>query len=126
MRKPIHSAAVQLLVCAGILFGQQQQQQQRRADWISSLTDPDIQYRPQIFDASKVCYLEFRDQRQGSGPTTFDAAVDYTSGDLNSEKPATTKTDSEHILTTSTHNGSSRISKCSGIVSARASFVQRH
>jgi hypothetical protein len=125
MRKPIPAVVVQVLVWAGILFGQQQQQRQR-TDWISTSTDPDIQYRPQVFDASKVCYLEFRDQQQGSGPTTFDAAVDYTSGDLNSDKPATIKTDSEHIVTTPTHTGSSRISNCSGIVIARASFIQRH
>jgi hypothetical protein len=126
MRKRVYVSAVQTLVCAGILFGQQQPQKSpQRTDWISTTNEQDIQFHPQIFDSSKVCYVEFRDKQQGSGRTTFDAAVDYTSGDLNSDKPAAIKTDSEHIVTTSTHNGSSRISNCSGIVSARASFVQR-
>jgi hypothetical protein len=120
MTKAIYAVTVQLLLWAATLGGQQ------RTDWISTLNDPDIQYRPQIFDASKVCYVEFRDQQQASGPTTFDVAVDYTSADSNPDKQPAIKTDSEHITTTATQTGSSRIANCSRIVAARASFVRRH
>ena len=120
MTKAIYAVTVQLLLWAATPGGQQ------RTDWISTLTDPDIQYRSQIFDASKVCYVEFRDQQQARGPTTFDVAVDYTSAESNPDKQPAIKTDSEHITTTATQTGSSRIANCSGIVAARASFVRRH
>jgi len=120
MMKTIYAVAVQLLLCIATLLGQQ------RTDWINTSTDPTIQYRPQVFDQSKACYVEFRDQQQGPGPTTFDVAVDYKSLDLSPDKQPATKTDSEHIVTTATHTGSSRIPDCSRIVGARATFVQRH
>lgn len=120
MTKAIYAVTVQLLLWAATLGGQQ------RTDWISTLTEPDIQYRPQIFDTSKVCYVEFQDKQQGSGPTTFDVAVDYTSTESNPNRQPAIKTDSEHITTTATQTGSSRIANCSGIVAARASFVRRH
>jgi len=119
MIKIVCAAAVSL-VLSGTLFGDQQ------TDWFATSTNPEIQYRFQVFDNSKACYVEFRDQQQGSGPTTFDVAVDYTTADLNANKEAPTKTDTEHIVTTPTHAGSSRISNCSGVVAARASYVQRH
>jgi hypothetical protein len=51
-------------------------------DWAGTATNPEIQYRTQVYENSKACYLEFRDQQQGSGPTTFDAEVDYKSKDV--------------------------------------------
>src|SRR6202030_4579710 len=93
MTRTINAIIVQMLLWAGTMLGQQ------RTDWISTLTDPAIQYRPQVFDQSKVCYVEFRDQQQGSGSTTFDVAVDYTWTDSQSDKRPTIKTDSEHIVT---------------------------
>lgn len=107
---------------AGTLLGQQQ------TDWTNASNNPDIQYRSQVFDRAKACYLEFRDQKQEAGYTTFDVAVDYKSTDSNpaDEDKETTKTDSEHIVTAPTHTGSSRISDCSGVVEARVSVLQRH
>jgi hypothetical protein len=119
MPKTIRVLAMQILFSAGALVAQPQ------SDWTSTLNEPDIQYRSQVFDASKACYVEFRDQQQGNGPTTFDAAVDYTSSDSSPDKQPAVKTDSEHIVTTASHFGSSRISNCSGIVAARITFVRR-
>jgi hypothetical protein len=110
---------VSMLLLAGILAGQQQ------TGWTNAANNPDIQYRVQVFDRSKACYLEYRDQKQGTGYTTFDVAVDYKSTDLNSANEAPVKTDSEHIVTAPTHAGTSRISDCSAVVEARVSFVQR-
>jgi hypothetical protein len=119
MRK-VYAVVVSMLLLTGAPFGQQ------TTNWVRSKNNPDIQYRAQVLDQMKACYLEFRDQKQGSGYTTFDAAVDYNSPDLNSDGKPTMKTDTEHIATTPTHTGSSRISNCSAVTEARVSFVQRH
>jgi hypothetical protein len=113
-------AVVSTLFLAGMLCGQQQ------TDWVSASNNPDILYRDQVFDRAKACYIEFRDQKQGTGYTTFDVAVDYNSTDLNSDGKPMMKTDSEHIVTTPSHTGTSRISNCSALVAARVSLVQRH
>jgi hypothetical protein len=107
-----------ILLLGGTLFAQQ-------TDWIAS-NNPDIQYRDQVLDRAQACYLEFRDQKQGAGYTTFDAAVDYNSTDLNADGKPTKKTDTEHIVTAPTHSGSARIPNCSAVVEIRVSFLQRH
>jgi hypothetical protein len=120
LMKTLYAAAAAMLLFAGTVLGQQ------RTEWIGASNNPDIQYRPQVFDQSKVCYLEFRDQQQGTGYTTFDVVVDYKSTESHPDKQPTMKTDSEHIVTAPAHTGSSRISDCSGVVEARVSFVRRH
>jgi hypothetical protein len=112
-------AVVPALVLTAALLGQQ-------TDWLPASNNPDIRYRDQVFDRAKACDLEFRDLKQGPGYTTFDAAVDYNSTDLNSDGKPILKTDGEHIVTSTTHNGSARIPNCSAVVEARVSFVQRH
>jgi hypothetical protein len=111
---------VVVLLLSGIQFADQ------TTDWASTLTNPEIQYRSQVFDNSQACYLEFRDQKQGSGYTTFDAAVDYKSTELAPDGKPIVKTDSEHIVTSRAQTGSSRISNCSGAVAVRLNYVQRH
>jgi len=105
---------------AAMLLGQQQ------TDWIASSNNPDIRYHEQVFARTKACYLEFRDLKQGSGYTTFDADVDYSSTDLNSKGQPAMKTDSEHIATAPAQTGPSRIANCSAVLEVRVSFVQRH
>jgi hypothetical protein len=114
------AVAMFMFLFAGNLLSQQQ------TDWVNASNSPEIQYRPQVLDQSKACYLEFRDQHQGDGYTTFDASVDYKSTELNSEKEPVMKTDSEHIVTAPTHTGSSRISGCSGVMEVRVNFLRRH
>ena len=99
---------------------------QQRTDWINTSNNADIQYRVQVFDQSKACDLEYRDQKQGAGYTTFDVDVDYKSTKLDSANQAPTKTDGEHIVTAPGHTGASRISECSAIVAVRVSVVRRH
>lgn len=94
-------------------------------DWAGTATNPEIQFRTQVYENSKACYLEFRDQQQGSGPTTFDAAVDYKSKDPQRNDELVDKTDRENIVTTRAHTGSARISNCYGVMAVRLSFVQR-
>jgi len=120
MMRKVYAVVVSMVLSAGTLCGQQQ------TDWTPASNNPDIQYRVQILDRTKACYLEFRDQKQGTGYTTFDVAVEYNSTDLESDGQPTIKTDTEHIVTAPTHTGSSRISNCSAVVKARVSFVQRH
>lgn len=102
-------------------------------DWVPTATDGDIQYRTQVYENTEACHLEWRDQDQGRGPTTFDAEVDYQSkdpdhnskdADHNDERVM--KTDRENIVTTPTQNGSSRIGNCFGVISVRLSAVQRN
>ena len=119
MSKPYAGVAL-VLVLAGTLASQQQ------TDWINAANNPDIQYRVQVFDRAKACDLEYRDQKQGTGYTTFDVNVEYKSTELNSDNQPKTKTETEHIVTAPGHTGSSRISECSAVVEARVSLVQRH
>jgi hypothetical protein len=111
--------ACAIFLLAGTLFAQQ-------TDWILASNSPDIQYRDQVLDRAQACYLEFRDQKQGPGYTTFDVAVDYNSTDLNPDGKPAKKTDTEHIVTAPTHSSSARIPNCSAVIEARVSFVQRH
>jgi hypothetical protein len=120
MMRKVYAVVVSILLLAGTPLGQLQ------TDWIKASNNPDIQYRVQALDQMKACYLEFRDQKQGAGYTTFDAAMDYNSTDLNSDGKPVMKTDTEHIVTAPTHTGSSRIPNCVAVVDARVSFVQRH
>jgi hypothetical protein len=110
---------VSMLLWAGALLGQQ------KTDWVAASNDPDIKYRVLILEQTKACDLEYRDQKQGTGYTTFDAAVDYNSTDLDPQGRAIVKTDSEHIVTAPNHAGTSRIPNCTAVVEARVSFVQR-
>jgi hypothetical protein len=107
------------VLLAGTMFPQQ-------TDWILASNSADIQYRDQVLERAQACYLEFRDQKQGPGYTTFDVALDYNSTDLDTDGKPRKKTDTEHIVTAPTHTGSARIPNCSAIIEARVSFVQRH
>jgi hypothetical protein len=107
---------------------------QKQTDWINTSNSPEIQYRVQLFDDAKTCYLDFRDKKQGKGYTTFDAAVDYKSmnsdsnGDSNSnsQQSVKIKTETEHIVTASSQTGSARISDCAGISEIKINYIQRH
>lgn len=103
---------------------------QKQTDWTNTSNSPEIQYRVQLFDDAKTCYLDFRDKKQGKGYTTFDAAVDYKSMDSdsnsNSQSSTKIKTETEHIVTASFQTGSARISDCAGISEIRVNYIQRH
>lgn len=120
MSKTFGAVFLSLLVFAGALFGQ------TWSDWSGATKNADIKYRSQVFDNAKACYLEFRDEQQGRGNTTFDVDVDFKSTDLNANEEPIQKTDTEHIVTTPGRVGTSRISNCSAVTGARASLVQRH
>jgi hypothetical protein len=96
-------------------------------DWAATSGDPAIVYRWQEFDNSYACFLEYRDQQQGTGYTTFDAVVDYRSTDLDptNNRPIP-KTDNEHITTAPNRTASARIANCVGVLQATVSLVQRH
>ncbi len=119
-------AAVSMVLLAGLGFAQKQ------TDWINTSNSPEIQYRVQLFDDAKTCYLDFRDKKQGKGYTTFDAAVDYKSMDSdsdsnsNSQQSTKIKSENEHIVTAATQTGSARISDCSGISEIKVNYIQRH
>jgi hypothetical protein len=119
MMSKVYAVVVSMPLLAGTLLGQQ------KTDWLPASNNPDILYRVLILDQTKACDLEYRDEKQGTGYTTFDIAVDYTSTDLDREGKAIVKTDSEHIVTASTHAGTSRIPNCTAVGEARVSFVQR-
>ena len=97
-----------------------------KTDWVPTSTNPEIQYRTQVYENTEACYLEFRDQEQGPRSTTFDAEVDFKTRDREHNGEQVIKTDRENIVTTPTHPGSSRISNCLGITGVRLSFVQRN
>ncbi len=118
--KKFQAAVMPLLLLPATLSAQ------LRTDWINTSNNPDIQYRAQVFEQSKACDLEYRDQKQGSGYTTFDVDVDYKSTDLDSAGQPRTKTDGEHIVTSPGHDGTARISGCSDIVGTRVSALRRH
>lgn len=119
MKRELLAVTALLFLLCGTQFADQ------RTDWAGTSTNPEIQYRAQAYSNSKACYLEFRDQQQGSGPTTFDAEVSYRSTEVDSHGDPVTKIDRENIVTTATHNGSARISNCWGVIGIRLSFVQR-
>jgi hypothetical protein len=111
-----------MLFLAGLGFAQKQ------TDWMNASNSPEIQYRVQLFDDAKTCYLDFRDKKQGKGYTTFDAAVDYKWMDPQSDTQQSmkNKTENEHIVTAPTQTGSARISECSGIAEIKVNYIQRH
>jgi hypothetical protein len=118
------AVVVSMVLLAGLGFAQKQ------TDWINTSNSPEIQYRVQLFDDAKTCYLDFRDKKQGKGYTTFDAAVDYKSMDSdsnpNSQPSTKIKTETEHIVTASSQTGSARISDCSGIAEIKVNYIQRN
>jgi hypothetical protein len=122
----VDAVAVLMVLFARLGFAQKQ------TDWINTSNSPEIQYRVQLFDDAKTCYLDFRDKKQGKGYTTFDAAVDYKSMDSdsdsnsNSQQSVKIKTENEHIVTASTQTGSARISDCAGISEIKVNYIQRH
>jgi hypothetical protein len=113
---------VSVLLLTGLILAQKQ------TDWVNASNSPEIQYRVQLFDDAKTCYLDFRDKKQGKGYTTFDAAVDYKWIDPQSESQQSmkTKTENEHLVTAPTQTGSARISECSGIAEIKVNYIQRH
>lgn len=120
MGKRFCTAAVCLILLAGSLVGQQW------TDWSPTSDSSGIQFRSQAFANAKACYIEFKDPQQGRGNTTFDAAVDYRSLDLNADNEPIAKTETEHIVVPPSRNGSARISNCSSVTDARVSLIQRH
>jgi hypothetical protein len=121
MKKTLFSLAGLLLVLSGTPFAADE-----FTDWTNTTTNPEIQYRTQVYESSKTCFLEFRDKQQGDGPTTFDAEVDYKSKDPQHNNEMVDRTDRENIVTTSSHNGGSRIANCFGVMAVRLNLVQRH
>jgi hypothetical protein len=119
MKKEFLIGATLMFLLCGTQFADQ------KTNWASTSTDPEIQYRTQVYSNSQACYLEFRDQQQGDGPTTFDAQVNYKSTEFDNHGQAITKIDRENIVTTADHVGSSRISNCTGVLGVRLGFVQR-
>jgi hypothetical protein len=109
-----------VLLLTGILFANE------TTDWVGTATNPEIQYRSQVLENAQACALEFRDQQQGRGSTTFDAEVDYKSITVDSEGHPLTKTDRENIVVTPTQAGNSQIASCAGVLAVRLSFVQRN
>jgi hypothetical protein len=120
MKKKLYAGAGLVLLLAGGLSAQQQ------TGWMNAANNADIQYRVQVFERSKACDMEYRDQKQGSGYTTFDINVNYKSTEMTSDNQPKVKTDTEHIVTAPEHTGTARIFQCSTVVEARVSFVQRH
>lgn len=114
-------AVVFTLFWAAALLGQDKQ-----TDWIAASNNADVQYRVQVFSHAKACYLEFRDQKQGKGSTTFDVVVTYNSTDLTPDNKPIKKTENEHIVTVPTHTGTSRIPSCMAVVDATVDYLARH
>jgi len=138
MKQALCAVGVTAFLLAGNMWGQQW------GDWVGAANNYAIAYRYRMLNSGKSCDLEYKDTNQGNGYTTFDAAVDYTtttsdsnyappnngpnSGPPNPRTPNTTrvtKTDGEHIVTTTTHNGGAQIPNCLGITEVRVSFIQR-
>ncbi|MGA7381576.1 MAG: hypothetical protein WBX03_12055 [Terriglobales bacterium] len=140
MKQVLCAVGMTVFLLSGNLWGQQW------GDWVGAANDYTIGYRYRVLNNRKACDLEFRDQNQRNGYTTFDAAVDYqtTASDTNSTAPNSgnpdntppsnnrapnnarvTKTDGEHIVTTTTHNGSAQIPNCFVVKEVRVSFIQR-
>ena len=119
MTKQFLTLSAFILLVGGTLFADEY------TDWAGTATNPEIQFRTQVYASSEACFLEFKDLQQGSGPTTFDAEVDYKSKDPDRNEQVN-KTDRENIVTTSGHNGNSRIGNCFGVIQIRLSVVERH
>lgn len=119
MKKQLFTLPALVFLLCGTQFADQ------KTNWASTSTDPEIQYRTQVYLNSQACYLEFRDQQQGDGPTTFDAEVSYKSTEFDNHGQTITKIDRENIVITANHFGSSRVSNCTGVLGVRLSSVQR-
>jgi len=139
MKQVLCAVGMTVFLLSGNLWGQQW------GDWGGAANNSTIGYRYRVLNNRKTCDLEFKDQNQRNGYTTFDAAVDYqTTTDTNSTAPNSgnpdntppsnnrapnntrvMKTDGEHIVTTTTHNGSAQIPNCFVVNEVRVSFIQR-
>jgi len=119
MRRP-HAVVFTLFWAATLLC------QEKQTEWMAASNNPDLQYRSQAFSRAKACYLEFRDQKQGKGSTTFDVIVSYNSTDLGSDGKPAKKTENEHIVTVPTRTGTSRIPSCFAVTDAKVNFLERH
>jgi len=120
MKKTLLAVTALVLLLTGTQFADDSK------DWTASSGSPDILYRWQEFDNSYACFLEFRDQQQGTGYTTFDAAVDYRSTDLDQDNRPKLKTDNQHIVTAPNRTATSRIPNCVGVIQATVTLLQRH
>ncbi|MGO9124540.1 MAG: hypothetical protein ACLP6G_06580 [Terriglobales bacterium] len=120
MRQALCAVGVMVFLLSGNMWGQQW------GNWIAASNNFNIAYRFRLLKNGKSCDLEFKDQNQGDGYTTFDAAVDYQTPTSKFDNTMITKTDSEHIVTATKHNGNAQIPNCFGITEARVSFILRH
>lgn len=128
MKQALRVTGVTILLVSGSLWGQQWR------DWTGASNNYTILYRYRVLNG-KACDMEFKDENQGDGYTTFDASVDYQtstsaphSNDPHNPAPDTstvTKTNSVHVVTAINHNGVAQVSNCYGIGEVRVSFVQR-
>ncbi len=96
------------------------------SDWTSAENNVNIIYHFRLWDSSKSCELEFKDQNQGDGYTTFDAAVDYQTPTSKDDNTRITRTETEHPVTAANHNGGAQIQNCYAITEVRVSFIRRH
>jgi hypothetical protein len=119
MRRALYTMVAVICLLSGAFSAQQQ------TGWMSSKNNPDIQYRVQVFERSRACDMEYRDQKQGTGYTTFDVNVDFKSTEVTSDNQPKVKTDTEHIVTAPEHTGTARIFECTSVVEVRVSLVQR-
>jgi hypothetical protein len=114
------AAGLMLLLLSGSAFGDS------HTDWVPTVSNPEIEYRTQVYDNAEACYLEFRDNDQGNGPTTFDAEIQYKTKERETRgEEEIVKIDRENVVTTPTHTGNARISNCYGVLMIRLSVVQR-
>jgi len=121
MIKNLSCCFLLVLALTGSMLGQSW------SEWGSTKNVPEIKYRVQVLENAQACYLEFRDDQQGKGSTTFDVNVDYRPVDVDSNKtPPPPKTETEHLVTTPGRAATARISDCSAVTEARASYIQRH
>jgi hypothetical protein len=133
MKHTLYAVGMAVVLLSGNMWGQQWR------DWTGASNNYTILYHYRVLN-SKLCDLEFKDENQGDGYSTFDAAVDYdtTTTDSNNapsgstppnnKAPNTTritKTNSVHVVTTRNHNGVAQVPNCLGVSEVRISFVQR-
>ena len=148
MRRWFSIVATTFLLLTGSMWGQQDQQGPPRgpgsgqpgrpsepppvpkgsdwSDWATTSNNANIAYRYRMLNSGKACLVEFKDQNQQEGYTSFDAAVEYQSISSNGNGDQVRKTDNLHFATTPNHNGISQIPNCFGVVDANVNFVKRH
>lgn len=120
MKQALWRIGLTVFLLGGSVWGQ------TWGNWTGASNNFNIVYRFRLLKSAKSCDLEFKDQNQGDGYTTFDAAVDYQTPTSKEDNTMITKTDSEHIVTATGHNGSGQIPNCFGIAEVRVNFVVRH